>query len=996
MAVEVGSAIGYLDLDTSKYMAGITEAEQAQNRFNKQSNTTSSTLSKFGGVLTSTGTALTKGLTVPIVGAGTGSVMCAAKFESSMSKVEAVSGQASNAVVKLANGSMTTLGDKAKQMGATTKFSASEAADAMYYMGLAGWGSKQMIEGLDGVMNLAAASGEDLASTSDIVTDSLTGFGLNAKDASHFADLLAKTSSSSNTTVALMGETFKYVAPVCGSLGYSAEDASIAIGLMANAGIKGSQAGTSLRAALINMVKPTNEMANTMEKLGINVKNEDGTMKSLRETLVMLREKFSGLSESEKANAAASIFGKEAMSGMLAIINASDEDFNNLVNSVDSCTGAAKGMADTMNDNLNGQLTILKSTIEAILIQFGDLMLPLIKKVVSALQGFATTITNLSDGQKEMIIRVASFVACLGPVLMIFGKLIAIGASLHSKFTILKGGFEAIKLSIAHVGEAFSLARAGLTGFASQTSVLGAALGGLTAPILAIIALIALLVAAFVHLWKTNEEFRNKITGILDEIKQRFQQFTQNIVDKINELGFNFKDITEVIKAIWDTFCKFFAPVFTAAFQEIADILNAVFGVIEGIFDVFVGIFTGDWEQAWNGIVGIFGSIFGLLIDTVSNTLNAFGEIVNVFLGLFGTSWQEIWTGICDFFVNIWNGIATFFSDLWNGITSVVSTAWETIKNLVTLGIMAVKGLFTAAFEILTIPFRFIWENCKGIVEKVFNAISGFISKVLGTIKTTFSTVWNAIKGVIDTVLGAIKGVVTSVWIAISDKTKTVWTGIKTTIGTIWEGIKTKVSSVIESIKKIVSAAWRLIKTYIVNPISQAKDAVASAFDRIKNKISSVMENAKSLVSNAMNKIKGFFNVKLSFPKIKLPHFKVTGKLSLNPPSVPKFDVDWYKKAMSGGMILNSATIFGYDQSTGKFLGGGEAGSETVVGTNNLMNMIKNSVAEAFSDLIAMVKGSQTAEAVGDIIIPVYIGNEMIDEMVVTATNRKDYRSGGR
>lgn len=962
--VNLGTATGYLDLDITKFKQGMEEAE---SKSKSGSSSISNSLGNVGKGIQDTGKKMTALVTGPIVAFEAASIKTAATFESSLSKVTAVSGKSTTAVIKLANGT-TTLKQKAMEMGSKTKFSASEAADAMYYMGLAGWDATQMVEGLDGVMNLAAASGEDLASTSDIVTDSLTGFGLKAKDASHFADLLAKTSSSSNTTVALMGETFKYVAPVCGSLGYSAEDAAIAIGLMANAGIKGSQAGTSLRSALINMVKPTNSMASKMKELGINVKNEDGSMKSLRETLVMLREKFSGLSESEKANAAATIFGKEAMSGMLAIINASDEDFNNLVNSVDGCTGAAEDMANTMNDNLNGQLTILKSTIETILIQFGDLMLPLIKKVVSALQGFATTLTNLNDGQREMIIKVVSLVACVGPLLMIFGKLITIGIGLHSKFTALKTLFQVIKPVI----------------------------GGISSTVLIVAAAVGVLVAAFSNLMNNNESFRTKIVGIWKDIKAKFNAFSKGIVERLNKLGFEFESITDVLKAIWDTYCKFLAPVFEATFSQIANILQEAFDVITGILDIFIGIFTGDWEQVWTGIKEVFGGVWDFIVNTIKTALDMIKGIADVFLGLFGTSWNQVWTDISNFFIGIWNGIVNFFSGIWNGITSVVSTAWETIKNLVTVGIMAVQGLFTAAFEIITTPFRFIWENCKGIVETVFNAISGFISTVLGAIKTTFSNVWNAIKGVIDTVLGAIKGVVTSVWTAISDKTKTVWTGIKTAIGTIWEGIKTKVSSVTESIQTIVSAAWGLIKTYIVNPVSQAKDTVVSAFDGIKNKISSVMESAKSLVSNAMNKIKGFFNVKLSFPKIKLPHFKITGKLSLNPPSVPKFSVDWYKKAMSGGMILNSATIFGYDKLTGKFLGGGEAGSETVVGTKNLMNMIKNSVAEAFSDLIAMVKGSQTAEAVGDIIIPVYIGNEMLDTMVVKANDRNNFKSGGR
>lgn len=285
-------------------------------------------------------------------------------FEAQMSKVQAISG--ANAE------EMQLLTDKAKEMGAKTKFSATESAQALEYMAMAGWKTDQMVSGLPGIMNLAAASGEDLASVSDIVTDALTGFGLKASDSAHFADVLAKASSSSNTNVALMGETFKYAAPVAGALKYSIEDTAVAIGLMANAGIKGEQAGTALRGVLTNLAKPSDQVAGYMDALGVSLTDTQGNVKPLSTLMVDLRQKFAGLTDAQKAEYAAGIAGKNALSGFLAIVNASDADFNNLTQAIANSDGTAQQMADTMNNNLSGQLTLLKSAAEGIGITFYD------------------------------------------------------------------------------------------------------------------------------------------------------------------------------------------------------------------------------------------------------------------------------------------------------------------------------------------------------------------------------------------------------------------------------------------------------------------------------------------------------------------------------------------------------------------------------------------------------------------------------------------------
>lgn len=324
------------------------------------------------------------------VAAGTAAINAGKSFEAGMSEVQAISGASRKDLEALTN--------KAKEMGATTKFSATQASEGLKYMAMAGWNSQQMIDGLPGVMNLAAASGEDLGTVSDIVTDALTAMGLKAGDSAHFADVLATAASSSNTNVAMMGETFKYAAPLAGTLGYNIEDLSQAIGLMANAGIKGSQSGTSLRSILTRLASPPSDAAKAMEKYGISIKNSDGSMKSLMEVMENMRDSLQGLPEDEKAAAASALGGQEAMSGLLAIINASESDFDNLSKAIDNASGAAQDQADIMNDNLQGALYELGSAAESAGIELYDNIKNPAKKAVRAA---ATEIRSLSTTIKD-------------------------------------------------------------------------------------------------------------------------------------------------------------------------------------------------------------------------------------------------------------------------------------------------------------------------------------------------------------------------------------------------------------------------------------------------------------------------------------------------------------------------------------------------------------------------------------------------------------------
>ena len=923
------------DLGQDKYEAlqrEIIETEQELKRLQHEAATTSTALAKIdeiGGKMENLGNSIAgvgktiMPISTAVGGLGIAAVKTAADFDSAMSQVAAVSGATGD--------DLQSLRDKAREMGEKTKFSASEAAQAMNYMAMAGWKSKDMISGIDGIMNLAAASGEDLATTSDIVTDALTAFGLSAADSGHFADILAAASSNANTNVSMMGETFKYCAPIAGALGFSAEDTAEAIGLMANAGIKSSQAGTALRTIMNNLAGEVKISGQAIGDVTIATTNADGSMRSLSDILADCRVAFGGLTESEKAQAAESLVGKNAMSGFLALMNAAPADIEKLSGAIDNCDGTAEKMAATMQDNLMGQLTILKSQLEELAISFGEMLMPAIRNIVTKIQEFVDKLNGMDEGTREMVLKIGLLVAALGPFLVILGTTIAKIGTAMKGFVQLANGFNKLKVAVQ-----------GGTGLFGK---LGAAIGGISAPVVAVVAVIGTLVAAFLHLWNTNEGFREAIIGTWNTIQETVSTFCQGIVDRLNALGFSFQDITQVISAVWNGFCSLLAPVFEGAFQAIAVVLSTVLNVITGILDVFIGLFTGNWSQMWTGIQTIFSGVWEGIKGVLSAAVGIIQGIVDVFLGWFGTSWSEVWTNIKTFFEGIWNGIVSFFSGIWETITNVVQT-----------GIMLIGSILSAAFDIITLPFQFIWENCKEIIVSVWNAIksvvssaigavSSVISSVMSVIQNVISTIWTAISTKISTVLNTIKSVVTTVFNAIKSVASSVWNGIKSVISTVVDGIKSKVSSIFNAVKSTVTSVFNGIKS-----------TTTSVWNGIKTAIITPIEAAKNTIKGIVDKITGFFaSMKISLPHIKLPHFRISGSLSIAPPSVPHLSIDWYKE----GGIMTRPTLFGMNGTN--LMAGGEAGAEAILPLKGfysqlesiLSNRMDTSTMERYLSVIA-------------------------------------------
>lgn len=528
----------------------LKRSQNALVRFGRDGAKALGSLAKYaGGALTGAITALS-GYSIKV----------GADFEAAMSKVQAISGASGT--------SLDALTAKAKEMGATTQFSASEAAQAMQYMAMAGWKDTDMLNGIKGIMDLAAASGEDLASVSDIVTDALTAFGMSAQDSGRFADVLAAASSNANTNVGLMGYTFKYVAPLAGSLKYSVEDVALAIGLMANAGIKGEQAGTALRSTFTRLIKPPKEAADAMSKLGISVKNADGSVKPLNATLLDLRKAFKGLSDSEKAEYASMMAGQEAMSGFLALVNASDGDFDKLSKAIRESEGEAGRQAKTMNANLKGQLKQFQSVTESIGISIYDKFKKPLTKAFAAVNGslgdLNKSITNgelagsfdrLGESVGVLVKALADgLIVALPVVVSLFTWLVDNGDTVIAMLGGIGAGFAAFK--VAAMLQAVTTA---LEGVSVATAICNAVMA--VNPLFWIAAAIAAVVAGLILLWQNWD----KVTAVLGTAWEKFKQFGAWLRDKFMSI---ISPIADKVRAISEGFKSFGNKIFGGSDTE--------------------------------------------------------------------------------------------------------------------------------------------------------------------------------------------------------------------------------------------------------------------------------------------------------------------------------------------------------------------------------------------------------------------------------------------
>lgn len=788
-------------------------------------------------------------------------------FTSTMSEVSAISGATGEDFEKLEA--------CAREYGATTVFSASNAAEALKYMSLAGWDADQSTSALGGVLNLAAASGMELGAASDMVTDYLSAFAMEAGDAAYFADLLSYAQSHSNTTAEALGEAYKNCAANLNAAGQDVETVTSLLEGMASQGYKGSEAGTAMAAIMRDITNGMKDGAIKIGETSVAVMDAQGNFRDLTDILTEVEAATNGMGDAERAVALSSTFTADSTKGLNLILNEGMDKIAGYEEELRGASGSAEEMANIMNDNLSGDVAAMNSAFEELGLKIYDALESKLRAGVQFItNGVIPAIEWLGGHIPEVTIAVSG----LGAVIAAMNW-----GTISSKIAMVKGAL--VKLA--------------------------AALGGVSLPAIAIIAVITAVALAFTNLWKNNEEFRNKITAIWDGIKAKFDEFGQGIVDRLNALGFEFEDITEVMKAVWDGFCEVLAPIFEGVFQQISNILSEALDILTGLFDIFAGIFTGDWDMVWQGVQEVFGAVWDFVVATFENWISTFTSLADTVLGWFGTDWETVWTNVKTFFSDTWNaissffsgiltGIKTFFTDTWNSIvsffsgilsgiyssvtgtmteihdtftniwdsiTGFLSGAWETIKNIVTVGIMAVKEIISAAFQIITLPFRFIWENCKDTVLSIWETIKSVIGEKI-----------DAVKEKITTVTTAISNVASAAWNAISSTASSLWEGIKGTIGSKIDAAKEKVSTATSAITSVASSAWSsvsstasslwsTISSTVSSKISAARSAVSSATSTITSVASSAWSSVSTAASSKWESVRSTISSKLSSAK---------------------------------------------------------------------------------------------------------------------------------
>ena len=695
-------------------------------------------------------------VTAAVGGLGAAAVKVASDFDSAMSQVAAVSGATGK--------DLEALRDKAREMGSKTKFSASEAAEAMNYMAMAGWKTNDMLSGIEGIMNLAAASGEDLATTSDIVTDALTALGLSAEDSGHFADILAAASSNANTNVSMMGETFKYCAPVAGALGFTAEDTAEAIGLMANAGIKSSQAGTAMRSMMTNLTGEVKFVGDAFGELTIQTTNTDGSMRSLGDILADCRAAFAQMSESEKAANAEALVGKNAMSGFLAVMNAAPGDIEKLNSAINNCDGTAEKMAATMQDNLAGRLTILKSQLEELAISIGEILMPYIRQIVGWIQGLVDWLNSLDEGTKKIIVTVALVAAALGPVLIVIGKVV--------------GAIGTIMTVVPQIASAIS----GVIAFVSGTVI--PAISAVVAAIGWVPLAIAAVVAILVVLYNKCEWFRDAVNAIWTQIKEFFVSawevicsfFTETIPNAWNSLVSFFQGIPAWWSGLWQSVGDFFSniwtnmmnnPVLTGIVDMIRSLWENLSTTLQGIWNGIRTAASGAWELIKNVVLGPVLLLIDLVTGNFTKLKEDAANIWNNIKNAASTIWNGIKQvvgslaqGLASHVSILFNGLKTTIANIWTAIKNTASSAWNGLKNLVSSIASNLKQAAVNAFKSMVSGIGSALSSLGSVVQSGFQSAISFITSLPGK-----ALEWGKdfINGIADGIRSAIGNVVNAV-----------------------------------------------------------------------------------------------------------------------------------------------------------------------------------------------------------------------------------------
>lgn len=1018
MGKVISTAIQFIDGFTRPSREVIQNMRQMGNEAIKSGKQ----IQNAGKMIANAGSTLTKAVTFPIVGVATAAVKTAADFEASMSKVGAISGAVADDEISgiiqkagemglsfkegadITETAMNILKAKAQQMGATTAFSASESAEDMQYMAMAGWKTADMMDGIAGIMNLAAASGEDLAKTSDIVTDGLTAFGLTAKDSTRFADVLAAASSNANTNVSMLGESFKYCAPIAGSLGYSVEDTAVSLGIMANSGVKGSQAGNALKTSLARMASGTGEVGKTMKELGISMENGSGGTKSLMEVMENLRSSIGtvgvdlvdssgnlrqyddivadlsksteGLSQIQQIQAASTIFGKDNMAAMLTLVNAGAKDFDKLTEAINGSAGSAEEMAAKMLENLKGQLTLLKSAVEGIAGTIGNRLMPHIKTAVSWMQNVAKRLNNLNEAQLDNIIKWAGIAAAVGPVITVFGKIVtAVGTAQRI--------FGKVTKTIANFG--------GIMGVITSPA-------GIVIGVLAAIALTAFLI---IKNWDKVKGFLQGVGGwfkgafekagvSVEGFRGKFESIGNSVRRISNKIGGFVKSVGDVFKkefsggissgaATAGGFLERFAGKAALAFDGIVTAVDVGMRTFNALLRFFSGAFAGNWDSAAQGFRNSLKKIFppdiadgltkafdGALPAgkaAVAGVKAAFGGLIGDVKKIFGGV-KKAFGGVGDIFKGIFTGDA---ETALGGLKTAADGALDALGNVFKTKINAVKNFVVGAFS------TFLPEGAVNKIAGAFDLVAGKWDMAINAAKGCVNGFVESVKPLIEDVKNVFKG--------LGQFVKGVFTGD-------WKGalngLKTAGKGALSGLLNVIKAPFKLIANTVKGAVGSFKklNAVKGIFNGLGNAMKKVLgkcgvdmkkftaniNNIKARVSNIINTLKAAFGVAFGFigGAVRKAATVVAGV---------------FGKKISSTCSTAKAVIIAFKAAAGKafeFISGAIQKAMAVIApvVKVAFNIIKNSIGAAAHNITSVISGVMTVfDGIITFISGVFTGN---------------------
>lgn len=811
-----------------------------------------------GSKLQSVGGKLTKGLTLPIVAAGTGAILMAKNFDDSMRKVKATMGDSLGATTAEAEKNFKALRDEAQRLGATTAFSASDAAGAMEVLALQGWETNQIMEGTGPILNAASAGGLELAHAAEIVAGNLAAFSLDADKAEWAADMLQVTSSGSATSMAELGEALVTAGGTAANAGMTLDQTNAILGTFSNTGLKGSRAGTTFNAMLRDLKDGAEDGKVSFGEFDVELYNADGTMRDMTSVLEDMENNMEGMTTAQKDAAIASVFGSAAQQGVNTILGQGVDTVRDLEEAMKNGAGASQKAADEMEGGIGGSFRSLNSAIEGLAIAFGDVLAPYVQKIADKLADLLGWFTNLSEEMKKKIVVIGAIVAAIGPLITFLGTMIIVISKVIGAFAMLS---PPILIAIAAIG-----------------------------------AIIAIGVQLYRH-WDTVKEKAIQVFGhfqpLLDTVKGAFQ----NLVDSVGP-------ILESLKTLWQSLIPILQKVvaivggvlavafgvlistFNAVVAAIGPIINALINFVDfavNMVNVIVALFTGDFAGAWEYLqdaaqstIDLFVNLFTGLIDFVVTFVQTIIEFFhNLYMTLVGNSiipdmveaivewfqnmfeWLiEIVMNIVEFVTDAFMAIFEVISDYLEMAWEIVSSIWEFIQEVFVNALEFLKALVTGDFEGMRDAIQNIMESAKQLLENIWNAIDGFLTKTLGGIWDTIKSIFSSIFSTISSVLSNISSTISSVWNAIRSTITSVLNGIRSVISSVWNAIRSVITSVLNGIRSVVTSVWNGIRSVITGVVNGIRSVVSSVFNAIRSVISSIMNGIRSVITSVWNGIR--------------------------------------------------------------------------------------------------------------------------------------------